>query len=95
MERLKRYEYAGPPLDRSSAQELLDRRGINHVWYSLTGAQVYDGFVMRHAPEGFTVFSTERGDDQEHAVHATEAEACRDLVERVLNDRGLNPPNGE
>jgi hypothetical protein len=86
------YEYVGPPLTRSSAAELLDARGINPIWYSLTGAQVYDGFVMRQTPEGWAVFYTERGDDRMHTVHTTEAEACRDLVERILNDRGLYPP---
>jgi hypothetical protein len=83
---VKRYEYAGPPLTRESAAVLLEARGIHAVQYSLTGAQIFDGFVMRQTPEGRVAFYTERGHDTMHAVHSSEAGACQDLVERLLND---------
>lgn len=90
MEPMPDYEYAGPPLDKARVRELVDQHGINAVWYSLDGAQVFDGFVLRHTPEGFVVFYTERGTDRLRVIHRTESEPCRDLLERVLNDRGLN-----
>ena len=87
---MKRYEYAGEPLTREVAATLLDAWGINPMWYSLTGAQIFGGFVMRQTPEGWVVFYTERGRDNSPIVHASESAACQDLVERVLNDSGLN-----
>jgi hypothetical protein len=81
--RVKRYEYVGPPLTRESAAALLSERGINPVQYSLTGAQIFDGFVRRQTPEGWVVFYAERGHDTMHAVHASEGAAAQDLFERL------------
>lgn len=83
---MKAYEYAGPPLTRESAAALLGARGVHPTRYSLTGAQIFKGSVLRQAPEGWVVFYTERGRDDMRVVHSTEAAACQDLVERPLND---------
>jgi hypothetical protein len=91
---VKRVEYLGPPLTRESAAKLLDEHGVAPFSYSLTGAQIFEGFVMRQTPEGWIVFYTERGRDDSPVVHATEAAACRDVVERLLNDGTRFYPRG-
>jgi hypothetical protein len=91
-ERVQRYEYVGPPLTRESAAALLEAKGVSSVWYSVNGAQVFDGIVLRQTPEGWAVFYTERGHDSAPTTHMSEASACQSLVELLLNDRGYYKP---
>jgi hypothetical protein len=78
------FEVVDPPEDRDALAQVLAREGVSERAYHLYGAHVSDAVVMDNRPEGWVVFYTERGDESSLRVHATEAGACQDLLERVL-----------
>lgn len=79
-------EYVGTPLTRETTAALLERLGVPADRYHLSGAHINDALVLDQRPEGWVVFYTERGLESQHRAHETEAAACADLVERLLED---------
>jgi hypothetical protein len=80
------YEYVGPPLNREALAKLLAANGVAERAYHLYGAHRDDALVLDHRPEGWVVFYSERGEEEVLARYDTEAEACLDLLTRLLAD---------
>jgi hypothetical protein len=81
------FDYVGPPLTRARLSDLLDAEGVADRAYSLFGAHKEDAIVLDNRPAGWVVFYTERGSERQLRTHELEAEACLDLLSRVLKDQ--------
>ncbi|SDP08436.1 hypothetical protein SAMN04489867_1374 [Pedococcus dokdonensis] len=64
----------------------LDALGIREDTYHLFGAHLNDAMVMDQRPEGWVVFYSERGGEYSLKIHAEEASACADLLDRVFDE---------
>lgn len=80
------YEYVGPPLNRQRLADVLAANGVAERAYDLYGAHKHDALVLDHRPEGWIVFYSERGSEDILARYHTEAEACLDILNRLLAD---------
>jgi hypothetical protein len=74
------------PTSRDALADHLEALGVRTGTYHLFGAHLDDATVMDRRPEGWVVFSSERGGETSLTVHRDEASACADLVTRVLRD---------
>lgn len=80
------YEVVDPPRDRDELGRVLAEQGVAERAYSLWGAHLDDSVVMDHRGAGWVVFYSERGGEFSLREHPTEAEACADLLVRVLGN---------
>ena len=80
------FEYVGPPLTRERVAEKLHDEGVAERAYSLYGEHKRDAIVIDNRPGGWVVFYSEREDERLLRTHRNEAEACADLLCRVLDD---------
>lgn len=60
--------------------------GVRSGVYSVSGAGDDDVYVLSAEAGGWSVYYAERGERMDERVHETEAAACEDLRDRVLND---------
>jgi hypothetical protein len=81
------FEYVGPPLTRETLAVLLAKNHVSERAYDLFGAHKHDALVLDLRPEGWIVFYSERGGEDILGRHATEADACLDLMSRLLPDQ--------
>jgi hypothetical protein len=80
------FEYVGPPLTRARLAEVLAANNVSERAYDLSGAHKHDAVVLDDRPEGWVVFYSERGGENVLARYETEADACSDLLTRLLRD---------
>ena len=80
------YEYVGPPLTRQLLAERLHDEGIAERAYSLYGQHKEDATVIDNRPAEWVVFSSERGGELLLGTYSNEADACADLLCRMLED---------
>lgn len=74
---------SGAPLTREDTAALLDRRGTPPHAFHLYGAHMDDAVVLDHRADQWVVFHSERGGENDLRRHATQDEACRDLLGRL------------
>jgi hypothetical protein len=79
-------DYVGPPLNRQRLAQVLDANGVAERAYDLYGAHQHDALVLDHRQDGWVVFYSERGGEDVLARYESEAEACLDILERLLAD---------
>ena len=80
------HDYVGPPLDRQRLAAVLAANGVSERAYHLYGAHQDDALVLDHRLDGWIVFYSERGGEEVLATHASEAEACLDLLNPLLQE---------
>ena len=78
----------GRPLTREDTAALLEDRGTPPDAFHLFGAHLEDAVVLDHRADGWVVFHSERGGENGRRRHATEDEACRDLLTRLASTAG-------
>jgi hypothetical protein len=81
------HDYVGPPLDRQRLASVLTANGVSERAYHLYGAHQHDALVVDQRPQGWIIFYSERGGEDILATHASEDEACLDLLNRLLDDQ--------
>jgi hypothetical protein len=81
------FEYVGPPLDRQRLHAILEANGVHDRAYDLSGASKSMALTLEQRTEGWVIFSSEHGEKDVLARHATEADACLDLLYKLLADR--------
>ena len=74
------------PRSRTALADHLDELGVREGTYHLYGAHLGDAIVMDHRPEGWVVFYSERGGESALRLYTTEADACADLLDRLIRD---------
>jgi hypothetical protein len=74
------------PTTRDELGPYLDEIGVRQGTYHLYGAHVDDAHVIDHRPVGWVVFYSERGGEDILGSYATEAEACSQLVTRLIRE---------
>ncbi len=74
------------PRSRTALADHLDELGVREGTYHLYGAHLGDAIVMDHRPDGWVVFYSERGEESALRLHTTEADACADLLDRLIRD---------
>jgi hypothetical protein len=91
------HDYVGPPLDRQRLASVLTANGVSERAYHLYGAHQHDALVLDQRPQGWIIFYSERGGEDILATHASEDEACLDLLNRLLDTSGtaLNLSQGQ
>ena len=67
-------------------QKVFERENIRAHAYDLNGSNVGEQYVMELRPDGWSVYYSERGGKNDEMWFDTEAEACRELMQRVLRD---------
>lgn len=77
---------AAIPRSRTALADHLNELGIREDTYHLYGTHLGDAIVMDHRPEGWVVFYSERGGESALRLHSTEADACADLLDRLVRD---------
>lgn len=80
------HDYVGPPLDRQRLASVLTANGVSERAYHLYGAHQEDALVLDQRPQGWVIFYSERGGEDILSTHASEGEACLDLLNRLLDD---------
>ncbi|MDA8048148.1 MAG: hypothetical protein M0Z30_23415 [Actinomycetota bacterium] len=82
------FDYVGPQLTRARLADLLNAEGVADRAYSLFGAHKEEAIAIAidNRPPGWVVFYTERGSERQLRTYDSEAEACLDLLSRVLGD---------
>ena len=80
------FDHLGPPLTRATLGDLLRAEGVADRAFSLFGAHQEDAIVLDNRPGGWVVFYAERGHELQLRTHLSEADACLDLLSRVLED---------
>lgn len=80
------YESVGPPLNRHRLAERLREEGMAERAYSLDGEHKEDAIVIDNRPVGWVVFYSERGGEHVLGTYSNEADACADLLCRVLEE---------
>ena len=80
------YDYVGPPLNRELLASVLAANGIAERAYHLYGAHQDNALVLDNRPQGWVVFYSERGGEDILSTYASEADACLDLLNRLLDD---------
>jgi hypothetical protein len=73
------------PLTLVDLVTLLEEHGIDSRCYSLAGYGD-ERYCIDRDRVGFAVFYGERGHRNDEVLYGLEAEACQDLVERILAD---------
>jgi hypothetical protein len=88
------FDFVGPALTRDVLASVLVAQGVPEHSYQFYGAHTNDAFVLDHRPEGWIVFFTERGAESSPRVYREEADACADLLNRVLAADSTRNPRG-
>lgn len=70
-------------LTRQKLPGVIAEAGKVYSSVSLYGAHDNDSLVIDNRPSGWVVFFTERGGESRLKTHASEHEACLDVLERL------------
>ena len=73
-------------MDRNALKELLDRENVDPRSYAMDSSNPDEQYSLEQTSEGWTVYYAERGLRRGEQTYDNEADACRDLLERVLKD---------
>jgi hypothetical protein len=79
-------DHRAEPKSRDALADHLDALGVRPGTYHLFGAHLDEAMVMDRRPEGWVVFYSERGGESSPAVHDDEANACADLLARLVRE---------
>lgn len=74
------------PTTREALAPYLDSLGIRPDAYNLFGAQVENAVVIAQRTEGWIVYYSERGGEWSPTVFESEAEACADLLAKLIQE---------
>jgi len=74
------------PATRADLEAHLVTLGIRRGTYELFGAHAGGAIVLDHRAHGWVVFYSDRANESDLATFADEAEACAELLARVVSD---------
>jgi hypothetical protein len=76
-------------MDVAELKITLDKEGVDPIYYSLNGStkRAWIGAdILEQKEDGWVVYFSERGMTSNLKKYASEDEACKDILERLLSD---------
>ncbi|NJP43403.1 hypothetical protein [Actinacidiphila epipremni] len=75
-------------MNRTEVKNILVSSGVSPDDYSLNGGLPFEAYCLEPRGGTWAVYYSERGRRSSEKVFATEDEACREFLDRVLGDLG-------